>query len=538
MSTPVSVKCGLHTTNTLVSKKFLVIHFFIIWGSVLPLQIESYLFWRFVHNKLSLLLVLLPFQVCIGYSILIGTSLCLSKLLLLIVCSFHKPREGTFRRAIQDKDYYFWSLRAVIKKWPIWLISFIPSSVIDNLVLKLFGIKTNFSNNISSGNIDLEFIELGSNVSLGSGSSIKSGIILRGHLILRKIKIGDNVLIGSNSFIAPGTYIGSNTVLGTMCATEINQNLEPNSIYSGNPLKKLGSNSTDSFYDNKSMEIRKNSQIRTNPISNKSEAKFVKNLGFNLFSFGIIYFVSNCIPLLTILFYCYEYYFPYFLDNRNLLHAFLDSHTIIIFLITPLLLILLLLTNIFSVILISKVFYRKIKCINHAREGIFHWDDKNKDFVNYFKRSFILRYIKWKIQKSPFPWLIKPAFNFIGNCHFGKDTIIENTFIAKEYLDVGKNTYLGRALFANQLWDKNLTIKGIVIGDSVEVLDNCCIAPGTEIGDNTTLLPLTVTSKCDKIASNSIFYHPHLTKKIKKEKGQDNNSNLPKFEINRNIIEK
>ncbi|MFX1326491.1 MAG: hypothetical protein ACFE8N_16185, partial [Promethearchaeota archaeon] len=187
------------------------------------------------------------------------------------------------------------------------------------------------------------------------------------------------------------------------------------------------------------------------------------------------------------------------------------------FVMTPLILILLLLTNILVVILISKVFYRKIEYVRHDREGVFHWDDKNRDFIDFFKRSFILRYIKWKIQKSPFPWLIKPAFNFIGNCHFGKNTIIENSYIAKEYLDVGKNTYLGNALFANQLWDKNLTIKSIVIGNSVEVLDNCCIAPGTEIGDNTTLLPLTVTSKSDKIASNSIIHYPPLTKKIKKK---------------------
>jgi acetyltransferase-like isoleucine patch superfamily enzyme len=166
--------------------------------------------------------------------------------------------------------------------------------------------------------------------------------------------------------------------------------------------------------------------------------------------------------------------------------------------------------------LITKLSYKVIQYKNPATEGTFHWNYKNQDFNNYFKRSFILRYAKWKIQRSPFPWLIKPAFNFIGNCYFGKNTVIENSYLAKEFLQVGKNSYIGKALLANHLWDKNLTIKGISIGDNVDISDNCCIAPGTEIEDDVTLLPLSVTSKCDKLTANSAYFHSPL-KKISEE---------------------
>jgi acetyltransferase-like isoleucine patch superfamily enzyme len=157
--------------------------------------------------------------------------------------------------------------------------------------------------------------------------------------------------------------------------------------------------------------------------------------------------------------------------------------------------------------LITKVFYKAIQYKNPATEGSFHWNDKNQNFNSYFKRSFILRYAKWKIQRSPFPWLIKPAFNFIGNCHFGKKTVIENSYLAKEFLHVGENSYIGKTLLANHLWDKNLTIKGIIIGDNVSISDNCCIAPGTEIEDDVSLLPLSVSSKCEKLTSNSAYFH-------------------------------
>ncbi len=150
------------------------------------------------------------------------------------------------------------------------------------------------------------------------------------------------------------------------------------------------------------------------------------------------------------------------------------------------------------------------------KEGVFHWKNKNIDYKQYFNRSFILRYVKWKIQKSPFPWLINYAFNYIGNCEIGIDSVMEDSYLAKELLKIGDNTYIGKALLANHLWDKNLTIEKITIGDNVTILDNCCISPGTEIQENVCLLPLSVTTKNDKLTADSIYINAPSTK-ISKE---------------------
>jgi acetyltransferase-like isoleucine patch superfamily enzyme len=242
-------------------------------------------------------------------------------------------------------------------------------------------------------------------------------------------------------------------------------------------------------------------------VYKNAEKKFVKNLALNISTFGITYFLANLIPVLCIFYYFYEYFFPFYLQNLTIIHIFMDIRSLLIFLITPFILILLFLINLFMVILISKILYKVFQFKIPSKEGIFHWNDKNPDFKSYFKRSFILRHTKWKIQKSPFPWLIKPAFRFIGNCQFGKNTVIEDCFIAKEFLKIGSNSYLGKALLAHHLWDKNLTIKRIIIGDNVEISDNCCIAPGTVIENNVSVLPLSVTSKNGKLSSNSIYYH-------------------------------
>lgn len=511
MSNPVSIQDGPFTTNTLVSQKFLLIHILIIWGSVLPVIIELYSFWKIVERNFIFFYFLLPFQICISYLILIMTSTILSKIVLVIIKLLHQPKEGVFKKDKKDRDYYFWSLRAVIKKWPIWLSNLIPSSLIKNLMLKILGITTDYSNKISTGNIDAEFIELGRNVIIGQGCSIKSGMILRGHLIIRKVIIEDNVIIGSNSFIAPGTHIGSNIKLGTMSVTKFNQILDSNSSYHGNLAEETHKPPSDLMQIFNDVELKENSNTSINP-----EDKFVKNLTYNITTFGIVYFFSNFIPVLSIIYFCNEFFFPLYLHSPNLYQVFLNIQSLITFLITPLFLIFLILIHLFTVMLITKLLYKVIQYKNPATEGTFHWNYKNHDFNNYFKRSFILRYAKWKIQRSPFPWLIKPAFNFIGNCYFGKKTVIENSYLAKEFLQVGKNSYIGKALLANHLWDKNLTIKGIIIGDNVSISDNCCIAPGTEIENDVSLLPLSVTSKCDKLTSNSAYFHSPL-KKISEE---------------------
>ncbi|MEJ2250354.1 MAG: DapH/DapD/GlmU-related protein [Candidatus Lokiarchaeota archaeon] len=116
-------------------------------------------------------------------------------------------------RETSNKDYCYWSIRNTIKKWPIWLSHKFPFPFLDNICLKVFGVKTKFSNSLFEGWIDTEFIDIGNNVVLGQGSIIQSSIVIGNLLIIRKTKIGDNVRIGAHSVVMPGTKIGNNSIL-------------------------------------------------------------------------------------------------------------------------------------------------------------------------------------------------------------------------------------------------------------------------------------------------------------------------------------
>lgn len=54
-----------------------------------------------------------------------------------------------------------------------------------------------------------------------------------------KIIIDDNCFIGANVTILPGVHIGRNTVVGA--SSVVTKDLEPNSVYAGNPAKRISS---------------------------------------------------------------------------------------------------------------------------------------------------------------------------------------------------------------------------------------------------------------------------------------------------------
>ncbi len=172
------------------------------------------------------------------YVSLVLVSLFFAKIVLLVVNSFHTPRTGVFLREESNKDYRYWSLRNTIKKWPVWLSHKLPFPFMDNICLKVFNVKTSFSNSLFEGWVDTEFIEFGKNVVVGQGSIIQSALIAGNLFIIRKTKIGDNSIIGAHSIVMPGTGIGENCILASSSTTNVNQELEDGWIYSGVPAKK------------------------------------------------------------------------------------------------------------------------------------------------------------------------------------------------------------------------------------------------------------------------------------------------------------
>jgi hypothetical protein len=169
-------------------------------------------------------------------------TLTLGKLFLIILSLIHQPREGLFKIDKRDRDYYYFCLRTIIKKFIFWTWNNFCFPWASNLAFKLCDMRADFKSTMFDGWTDVSFIDFGNNMMIGQGALVMSSIILRinneDFLLVKKTIIGDHCVLGGHSIVSPGTVIGKGTTLGIWSVTHIGQVLEPNWIYIGRPARK------------------------------------------------------------------------------------------------------------------------------------------------------------------------------------------------------------------------------------------------------------------------------------------------------------
>jgi acetyltransferase-like isoleucine patch superfamily enzyme len=150
----------------------------------------------------------------------------------------HKPKEGIFKRDISDKDYLYWNLRNLIKKWPLFILGSNPFPWFKNrFVLRFFGVKIGKKSLCDNCWISSEFVSIGKNVIIGMNSTILSFGIEQDSFFIKKIVIDDNVLIGAKCVLLPGTIMKKGAKLSAHSYTGVGDILEEDSVYMGHPAK-------------------------------------------------------------------------------------------------------------------------------------------------------------------------------------------------------------------------------------------------------------------------------------------------------------
>ncbi len=220
--------------------KYLFIYFIIIILSVIPGILFEYSYLGFFWKKGVYLLFffLLPFNIIILIYLLQLSAILISVLFLTIVKLIYPPKEGIFSRSIRDKDYFYWNLRNIIKKWPLFINGSNPFPWFKNrFTLRFFGVKIGKNGIYDNSWISSEFVSIGKNVIIGMNSTLLSFGIEQDKFILKKIIVEDEALIGAKCVLLPGTHIKRNTKLSAHSYTNFNDILEENSIYMGHPAK-------------------------------------------------------------------------------------------------------------------------------------------------------------------------------------------------------------------------------------------------------------------------------------------------------------
>ncbi|MFX1308644.1 MAG: acyltransferase [Promethearchaeota archaeon] len=220
--------------------RYLIIYFLNIILSFFPCILFEWIYVVYLWKEgLYLLFIcLFPLNIFILIHLMQLSAILFSVLFLTVLKLIYVPKEGKFNRNIKDKNYFYWNLRNIIKKWPLFISASNPFPWFKNrFTLRFFGVKIGKNGIHDNSWISSEFVCIGKNVIIGMNSTLLSFGIEQDSFILKSIIIEDNVLIGAKCVLLPGTHIKRNTKLSAHSYTNFNDVLEENSIYIGHPAK-------------------------------------------------------------------------------------------------------------------------------------------------------------------------------------------------------------------------------------------------------------------------------------------------------------
>jgi len=223
-----------------IRNKYLIIYLIIIILSFIPCSLFEYIYVLYLWNEGFHLLffLFLPFNFLILIYILQISAILFSVLFLTIINLLFPPKEGIFSRDVRDKNYLFWNLRNLSKKWPLFISASNPFPWLKNrFTLRFFGVRIGKKTICDTCWISSEFVNIGNNVIIGMGSTLLSFGIEQDKFILKRIQVEDNVLIGAKCVLLPGTIIKKDSKLSAHSYTKFDDILKDNSIYSGHPAK-------------------------------------------------------------------------------------------------------------------------------------------------------------------------------------------------------------------------------------------------------------------------------------------------------------
>ncbi|MCK4778930.1 MAG: hypothetical protein KAT57_02020 [Candidatus Lokiarchaeota archaeon] len=253
----------------------------------------------------------------------------------------------------------------------------------------------------------------------------------------------------------------------------------------------------------------------THALEMDSEEKVIREeIKFQYFWYLIIlftiYLISNLIPAIIFMIYLLFYFLPNFLETTNFLSIFINLKPLLALISMPLVIIGCYLIRLFLIALVARFFWKLTEKKSPSKPGTIPRNFPSKTLNFYHIRSFIIKYPKNAFTKGIFPWLLPWLYNFVTTSQIGKGTSMEESPVNDKFLEIGKNCYIGvNSVFTSHLIDGifgNIAYFKVKVGDNVTAAAKNLIAPGSEIKDNSYLLPLASTPKHSVLKGNSYYF--------------------------------
>jgi len=258
-----------------------------------------------------------------------------------------------------------------------------------------------------------------------------------------------------------------------------------------------------------------------------------------LLIFFTIYLTSLLVPAFLFMTYFFLFFLPNFLETSSFIALFTEIKPILALVSIPLVIIGCYIVRLFFIGLTTRFFWRLSEKKSPSKDGIIPRNFPSRTLNYYHLRSFMIKYGKNSFIKGVFPWLSNWLYNFVGSSVIGKGSTLEESICNEKFGIVGKNCYFGAcSALATHLVDGtfgNINYFHVKIGDNVTAAGTNLVAAGSEVHDNSYLLPLASAGKHSVLKGNNYYWGIPL-RKIFRKKTMEYLSLTPKeLEINENI---
>ena len=237
--------------------------------------------------------------------------------------------------------------------------------------------------------------------------------------------------------------------------------------------------------------------------------------------FFFIYIGSYLAPVIALMFYLFLILKPLFLEVDNIITILTSLDSLIIFLTIPLVVVAFYLSHLFFIGVFTRILWRYTEKKSPTKDGIIPRDIRSKTADFYHYRSFMIKYGKNAFMKGIFPWLANWFYNYVGSGVIDKGTTFEESVLNDRNMVVGKNCYVGvnstlcthlvEGIFGNIIYFK------IILGENVTLGGFNQIGPGTELKENSFLLPLAAATKFNNTKGNNYYFGMPLRRIFKKK---------------------
>ena len=240
--------------------------------------------------------------------------------------------------------------------------------------------------------------------------------------------------------------------------------------------------------------------------------------------FGIflcIYIGSYMIPVFALMLYLFIVFKSLFLDVSDFIVMLTSFDSLIIFLTFPLVIISFYLIRLYLVGLFTRLFWRYTEKKSPTKDGIIPRNITSKTLDYYHYRSFMIKYGKNTFTKGIFPWLANWFFNFVGASIIEKGSTIEESVTNDKNIHVKRNVYIGvNSALASHVVEGiggNIHYFQVKAGDNSTLGGQNVVGPGSELKDDTYLLPMAAATKFNTTKGNNYYFGMPLRRIFKKK---------------------